>query len=440
MKRFTLIGLACLVVLTAGACLAAPGDPDPITLPDGKTTGTLTLETPLGPTGTLSFWLYVPSHLSNWSIRKDQAKPLNEKPITVPGLGYFYMRANKYAIDAGWNFLPYEKQRGQGMRNSMPEMPGPEWYFVALSWDSKKGRVEGMINGSPLREPGVHQEPWPMPEGVDKLTVDAGTFKLANIVSSDRFMTAKQLVELTPKRLRGRHAGLFGNYPPRKPIDTTGRLGKVLYESTLAGPGDIEGWVMEGRGVVEFKEGGMVMRSKTPDDTKGHIVHWCPTDFPGSFVATWDCKILSDYGLNIVFFAACGENGEDIFDPRLAKRDGIFRQYTHGDIVSYHCSYYADTPGLPGRSTANLRKNNTFSLVENGPPGIPGTSEKWHTITLIKDGPRCMLMVDDRVVIDWTDQGEKYGPVLGGGKIGLRQMCWTRAVYRNLKVRRLEKK
>lgn len=44
----------------------------------------------------------------------------------------------------------------------------------------------------------------------------------------------------------------------------------------------------------------------------------------------------------------------------------------------------------------------------------------------------------DRKIIDWTDDGKEYGPVLGGGKIGLRQMQWTHFRYRNFKVWELE--
>jgi hypothetical protein len=43
----------------------------------------------------------------------------------------------------------------------------------------------------------------------------------------------------------------------------------------------------------------------------------------------------------------------------------------------------------------------------------------------------------DRVVIDYTDDGSGYGPPLGAGKIGLRQMQWTVAKYRDFRVHAL---
>ncbi len=54
---------------------------------------------------------------------------------------------------------------------------------------------------------------------------------------------------------------------------------------------------------------------------------------------------------------------------------------------------------------------------------------------LIKDGAHIQLQVDGRVSIDYTDPGTaRYGPIHTDGKIGLRQMQWTIAQYRNFRV------
>jgi hypothetical protein len=58
-------------------------------------------------------------------------------------------------------------------------------------------------------------------------------------------------------------------------------------------------------------------------------------------------------------------------------------------------------------------------------------------VRLIKDGGHVQLLVDGRVVIDFKDDGRQYGPVLGGGRIGFRQMQWTTAGYRGLRIRGL---
>lgn len=208
--------------------------------------------------------------------------------------------------------------------------------------------------------------------------------------------------------------------------------GELLYESTMSTAESLKGWKMEGPGKVEFRDGWMHIFS--PEE-KMHHVYWCPETFPDSFVAEWEAQNMeTDAGLCIVFFAAKGENGEDIFDQRLPERNGTFKQYTRGKIVSYHISYYANAAHNPDRGHANLRKNNKFILVQEGKEGIPTKSRKIHKIRLVKSGPHIIMFVDDRKIIDWKDDGRTHGPALTSGKIGFRQMKWTHFRYRNFRV------
>lgn len=213
--------------------------------------------------------------------------------------------------------------------------------------------------------------------------------------------------------------------------------GELLYQSTMSEKGTVANWIMEGNAQVKFRDGWMEMWSP---DKSAHHVFWCPQDFPDSFIATWEAQNLAtDAGLLIVFFAAIGENGEDIFSPTLPARDGTFTQYTNGNIKSYHISYYANVAHEPGRVHANLRKNNTFSLLQSGSEGIPTQSAAIHKITLIKQGAHIHLLIDGRSVIDYIDNQPLINDVdtggpLAGGKIGFRQMQWSHFRYRNFQV------
>jgi len=219
--------------------------------------------------------------------------------------------------------------------------------------------------------------------------------------------------------------------------DVVPEQGKLLYSADMASPQSVSGWIMEGPGKVVFDQGWMEMFS--PDEAMHHV-YWCPQTFPASFIARWQAQNLKlDAGLVIVFLAAAGEKGEDIFDPGLPARDGTFSQYTEGKIRSYHISYYANAAHNPDRGHANLRKNNTFSLLQQGSVGIPTRSTEPHQITLVKEGARIRLFVDERKVIDYIDdrpvvEGVDTGPAFGAGKIGFRQMQWTRFRYRDFRV------
>jgi hypothetical protein len=216
------------------------------------------------------------------------------------------------------------------------------------------------------------------------------------------------------------------------------KKGKLLYENRLATASDVKDWVLEGPAEIEFKDNWMYMFS--PDE-EGHHVFWCPEDFPANFIAEWELQNQeTDAGLCIVFFSALGNNGESIFDPTFPKRDGVFKQYTKSKYFNnYHISYYANTKDARAKEVAHLRKNSGFYKLQVGEQGIPVKSTEIHKMRLVKEGAHITCFVDERKVIDWTDDGKEYGPVLKGGKIALRQMKWTHFRYRNFKVWSIDK-
>ena len=199
------------------------------------------------------------------------------------------------------------------------------------------------------------------------------------------------------------------------------------FKNSFADAANIDGWQMEGQAIAEHKDGWMHMQSI---DEESHHVYWCPETFPSDFIAEWEVQNHHpEAGLCIIFFAAAGINGEDILDNSLKPRNGIFKQYTKGDINNYHISYYANTPSQKDRPFSHLRKNKGFKKVQVGKPGIPSASTAIHQLKLVKNKGRIQLFLDDKAIIDWTDDNP-----LGSGKIGFRQMKWTQFAYRNFKV------
>jgi hypothetical protein len=207
--------------------------------------------------------------------------------------------------------------------------------------------------------------------------------------------------------------------------------GKLIYKNSLDDHQAVKDWKMEGPGHLNFKNGWMEMYSP---DKKGHHVFWCPRDFPASFIAEWEMQnIDTSNGFVIVFFNAKGTGGEDIFDPALPARDGTFEYYTSGQINCYHISYYSNSPDTP-RDKSHLRKDPQFALLQRGEEGIAKKSTAIHHIRLMKAKAYITMYVDNRKIIDYTDDAKAFGPVYGEGKIGFRQMKWTDFRYRNFKV------
>ena len=61
---------------------------------------------------------------------------------------------------------------------------------------------------------------------------------------------------------------------------------------------------------------------------------------PADISIEWDFRPIREPGLAMLWFAADGNNGRDLFDSTLAPRSGDYRQYHSSDINGYHASYF----------------------------------------------------------------------------------------------------
>lgn len=385
-------------------------------------------EQKFGSSGSIAFWLQSPTAILNGR----DAPGGGQVFFTIPG----FLKVNLWWYRGYCQFcFAFDGDEAPRHEMQLPGVPGPQWIHFCLAWDSEVGILQLYANGTPTRIPGVTIPPWPT-NGGDTLLLQPSAWALGDIKIYDRPLNPDEAEALVPPSYRGALDSLIGAQP-RGMMDCEDRKGALLYENALASKANLTGWRMEGPGLITLEDAWMEMASSEPDSEgpTGHIVHWCDQNFPADFVAEFEMQPRSEHGLVILFFSAKGVKGEDIFDPSLLPRNGIFGHYTGRDINSYHVSYYANTPGAgQGRGTSNLRKNSGFWLVDQGPIGIPPGSRAIHRITVFKDSNRIEVGVDGRRVIRWFDPADRYGPVHGSGKIGFRQMKWMKARYRNFRV------
>jgi len=194
------------------------------------------------------------------------------------------------------------------------------------------------------------------------------------------------------------------------------------YKTTFADPGVLKDWRLEGGKRMSVQDGKLVLESER-GQRENHLVCWLMQEMPADFLLEFTVRPRDRKdGLNIVFFSTRGAHGENIFDPALKPRTGIFNQYHSSDINGYHISYWAGE-----RGTANVRKNAGFHLVATGPDRVVnGAPDAFQTVRVYKRGGKIRLMVDDVISVAFDDDGKKYGPVWNhGGWIGLRQMGHT---------------
>jgi len=206
---------------------------------------------------------------------------------------------------------------------------------------------------------------------------------------------------------------------------------KLLYQNPLASPADTAGFRLEGQAQFSFDTGAMEMTNSL-----ANFVFWCPEEFPSDIEISWQFSPIEEPGLCILFFAARGMNGQDIFAQALQKRDGEYPQYHSGDINCYHVAYFRRKwEDERCFHVCNLRKSKGFHLVSQGADPLPDVedSKGFYHIKIAKKDRNVRFFIDDLLIFDYMDDGS-LGDVPGGGKIGFRQMAPLVGRYKDLRV------
>jgi len=144
-----------------------------------------------------------------------------------------------------------------------------------------------------------------------------------------------------------------------------------------------------------------------------------------------------------MFFSATSCNGGSIFDT--PPRTGKYEQYYDGDINAFHVSYYRTnalrTPQGEKLRLCNLRKSKGFYMAAQGGDVIPELDLCQHPkylISIVKHGQLVVFYIENIPVFSYYDDGATHGPLLGGGRIGFRQMSPMVGEYANLTVRTVQ--
>ncbi|KAK7422185.1 hypothetical protein QQZ08_009653 [Neonectria magnoliae] len=214
---------------------------------------------------------------------------------------------------------------------------------------------------------------------------------------------------------------------------------KLLYRNNFTSSDDIAGWVPEGP--VRATVSNNTLELSGAGGIDDHFVYWVPQVFPDRIRITWEFSPVQEPGLAIFFFGAQAVDGGSIFDKDLAPRNGSYPQYHSSDIRTLHISYFRRRwPEERAFHLANLRKSPGFHLVSQGAdplPSVPDAKGAFYKVEVIKDKRDVRFSVNGLLLFSWEDVDRSTGPVVRGGRIGLRQMNPLVARYRNLEVWKL---
>ncbi|MGO4936112.1 DUF1961 family protein [Fundicoccus sp. Sow4_H7] len=216
--------------------------------------------------------------------------------------------------------------------------------------------------------------------------------------------------------------------------------GDILYSNDLSQLSSTEDFIAEGEIEIEIIDQSLVLSSPAhldPEDDHSHWVFWNKQTFPADIVIEYSFKPLEEPGLSMLFFAASGRNGEDLFSDKLKKRDGYYPQYHSGDINTYHLSYFRRKwDSERSFHTCNLRKSHGFHLVEQGADPLPAVSDaiRFYRLKVMKYKRYIQFYIDDLFIFEYEDRETSDNKLLNEGKIGFRQMAPLKGAYRDLVI------
>lgn len=313
----------------------------------------------------------------------------------------------------------------------LTHLKADRWYHAAWTWDV------GRAGNNAFYLDGIAQEnPW-SPEKMSWLKAGspdgAVTVGDPDLITSALCLYDEPLSAGEVRRI-GEAAGHQSytdegtRFTGRKWIAQDVDLDHPVYRTSFDDPAVLADWRLEGGKAMRVAGGNLVLESDTQstqsERVAGHLVCWLRREVPADFLLEFTVRPQDrKRGLNIVFFSARGLAGENIFEPPIKPRNGLFEQYHSGDIDNYHISYWSG-----GRGTSNLRKNKGFYLGAIGKDLVWDAPEgEFQTVRVYKRGGQIRLTVDDVLSLSFDDDGKTYGPVLDhSGWIGLRQMAHTR--------------
>ncbi|PSK38462.1 hypothetical protein B9Z65_6015 [Elsinoe australis] len=208
---------------------------------------------------------------------------------------------------------------------------------------------------------------------------------------------------------------------------------RLLYRNTFDSGAAISSWIPEG-------PVGAVVSNNTLELTAiGDFVYWVPEVFPDRIRISFEFTPIVEPGLAMFFFGATSVNGSSIFDTDLKPRNGSYPQYHSSDIRVLHASYFRRRwPEERAFHLTNLRKSPGFHLVAQGAdplPSVVDTGGASFKVEIVKDKRDVSFSINDLLLFSFRDEDrDTTGPIVRGGRIGLRGMNPLVAQYRNLEV------
>lgn len=214
---------------------------------------------------------------------------------------------------------------------------------------------------------------------------------------------------------------------------------ELIYNNPLDSEECIKDYRLEGKAKISFENKRLRLENELSEtlEQKANYVLWTDKIYSEDIIIAWKFYPIREPGLAMMFFAAKGRNGCDIFHESLKKRTGEYEMYHHGDINAFHLSYFRRKEEVERAfHTCNLRKSHGFHMVAQGADPIPNVVDAKgpYEMMIIKKNEHVIFKINGLQILHYVDDGITYGMKLKEGRIGFRQLAPMIAEYSDLKI------
>ncbi len=185
---------------------------------------------------------------------------------------------------------------------------------------------------------------------------------------------------------------------------------------------------------IRITDEGLLIQTPNIVAEETRMYLWSPKIFEGNQWIEFDFQVQSEAGLALLVICASGPQRNDFIDEGWMYKTGSMG-FILSQTRNYHWEFMRRVEMMRSdMETQYLAKNPWAYKMSYG--CIPRLEQnKWYHLQMVKVGNRLHGSIDGITVFDLNDDSfNNNGPVLNGGRIGIRQMYKTKMLYKNFEV------
>lgn len=320
------------------------------------------------------------------------------------------------------------------------------WYQLVLTVDKPASRLCIYLNGVLC---GTTRYPFRCQPPRRELYLGNTAMAFADVAVFDHALTQEQITALFQAGDAPRDAQVdeslrqLYTVQPKPAVDWAPDAQWTLkLDRSLTRDGDFDGWAQQGCSAPPFEmpekritPEGLLLQTPARVAVESRVYFWSPEVYEGDMAVEFEFRPEQDTGLALLVLQAAGMQGEDFWTDHPPRSTGSMNTIIGDQVKNYHWEFFRHAVDVRNDLGTHVLAKNPWckALGMSTTPSV--ALNEWHRLVFVQEGSRLRCALDGDWVLDVQDDAHSHcGPVLHGGRVGLRQMYDTRIRYRNLRI------